>query len=170
MFALHYLASAFSSGSTDAIAIDVENNSITTYLKEEPPSLNSTITTDAVSGMVLSHVMEGLLRMSVDDKLEAGLAERWGVTPTHATFWLRENALWSDGKPITAADFIFSWKTALRPETASEYAFLLYSIKNGRAVNEGTLPVDALGVSSPDPRTLVVELEQTMAFFGKTEV
>ena len=104
---LHYLASAFSSGSTDAIAIDVENNSISTYLKEEPPSLNSTITTDAVSGMVLSHVMEGLLRMSVDDKLEAGLAERWEVTPTHATFWLRENALWSDGQPITAADFIF---------------------------------------------------------------
>lgn len=170
MFALHYLASAFSSGSTDAIAIDVENNSITTYLKEEPPSLNSTITTDAVSGMVLSHVMEGLLRMSVDDKLEAGLAERWEVTPTHATFWLRENALWSDGQPITAADFIFSWKTALRPETASEYAFLLYSIKNGRAVNEGTLPVDALGVSAPDPRTLVVELEQPMAFFDKTVV
>ena len=82
MFALHYLASAFSSGSTDAIAIDVENNSISTYLKEEPPSLNSTITTDAVSGMVLSHVMEGLLRMSVDDKLEAGLAERWEVPPT----------------------------------------------------------------------------------------
>ena len=55
MFALHYLASAFSSGSTDAIAIDVENNSISTYLKEEPLSLNSTITTDAVSGVVLSH-------------------------------------------------------------------------------------------------------------------
>ena len=83
--------------------------------------------------MVLNHVMEGLLRMSVDDKLEAGIAERWEVTPTHATFWLRDNALWSDGQPITAADFIFSWTTALRPETASEYAFLLYSIKNGRA-------------------------------------
>ena len=170
MFALHYLASAFSSGSTTAIAVDPENNSISIYLKEEPPSLNSTITTDSVSGMVLNHVMEGLLRMSVDDKLEAGIAERWEVTPTHATFWLRDNALWSDGQPITAADFIFSWTTALRPETASEYAFLLYSIKNGRAVNEGTMPAEALGVSAPDPHTLVVELEQPMAFFDKTVV
>ena len=136
MWLLQALASLVGSSTTAANAVDVQNNSITIAISTEPPQLNSTLATDASSGMILGHVMEGLLRMSMDDQLEPGIAERWEVTETQAKFWLRDNAKWSDGVAVTAHDFIFAWKTALKPETASEYAFLLYPIKNARAVNE----------------------------------
>ena len=138
MWLLQALASLVGSSTTAANAVDAQNNSITIAISTEPPQLNSTLATDASSGMILGHVMEGLLRMSMDDQLEPGIAERWEVTETQAKFWLRDNAKWSDGVAVTAHDFIFAWKTALKPETASEYAFLLYPIKNARAVNEGT--------------------------------
>ena len=95
------------------------------------------------------------------------IAKRWEVTETHATFWLREDAKWNDGVTVTAHDFIFAWRTALKPELGSQYAFLLYAIKNGRAINQGTLPSENLGVYAPDDFTLVVELERPVAFFDR---
>jgi oligopeptide transport system substrate-binding protein len=167
MMGLQGLASIVGSGTTTADAIDIENQSITIAIRTEPPQLNTTLATDSSSGMILAHVMEGLLRMSMDDQLEPAIATRWEVTDQHATFWLRRDAKWSDGEAITAHDFMFAWKTALLPELGSEYAFLLYAIKNGRAINEGTMPPDSLGVSAPDDFTLVVELERPIAFFDK---
>ena len=131
--------------------MDEDANSISIIIREEPPQLNSSRATDAISGMVLGHVMEGLVRMGLDDRLEGAVAERWEVTPTQATFWLRKNAKWSDGQPVTAADFIFAWQTALKPETGSQYAFLLFTIQNAEAINQGTLPASALGVSGTRP-------------------
>ena len=170
MLALHYAGSALSGSDGDVSAVDEDANSISIIIREEPPQLNSSRATDAISGMVLGHVMEGLVRMGLDDRLEGAVAERWEVTPTQATFWLRENAKWSDGQPVTAADFIFAWQTALKPETASQYAFLLFSIQNAEAINQGTLPANALGVSSPDPYTLVIDLARPVPFFDKTLV
>jgi oligopeptide transport system substrate-binding protein len=70
-----------------------------------------------------------------------------------ATFWLREDALWSDGQPVTAHDFVFAWRNTLKPETASEYAFILYPIKNAEAINTGKMESDQLGVVAVDDRT-----------------
>jgi oligopeptide transport system substrate-binding protein len=167
MVALHYAGSALSGDNVDINAIDEENNSVSIIIREEPPQLNSSRATDSISGMVLGHVMEGLVRMGLDDRLEGAVAQRWEVTPTHATFWLRDNAKWSDGEPVTAADFIFAWQTALKPETASQYAFLLFAIKNAQAVNNGELSPSELGVTAPDPYTLIVELERPVPFFDK---
>ena len=69
-----------------------------------------------------------------------GVAERWEIRDNGATFWIREEAKWSDGEPVTAHDFEFAWKRVLDPETAAEYAFILYPIKNAEAVNQGDLP------------------------------
>ena len=167
MLVLHYASSSLTGTATDVSAVDVESNSISILLREEPPQLDSSRATDAVSGMVLGHVMEGLVRMGMDGRLEGAVAEDWEVTPTTATFWLRKNAKWSDGKAVTADDFIFSWQTALKPETGSEYAFLLFAVKNAEAINNGTLPASALGVSAPNPNTLVIELERPVPFFDK---
>ena len=167
MWGLQTLASLVGSSTAAAQAIDIKNNTITIALRAEPPQLNTTLATDASSGMILGHVMEGLLRMSMDDQLEPAIAERWEVTETTAKFWLRDNAKWSDGVPVTARDFIFAWKTALTPELGSQYAFLLYPIKNARAINDGELPVEQLGVSAPDDHTLIVELQRPVAFFDK---
>jgi oligopeptide transport system substrate-binding protein len=167
MWGLQGLASMVGSGTIAGKAVDLENQSITIAIRTEPPQLNTTLATDSISGMVLGHVMEGLLRMSIDDRLEPAIAERWKITETQATFWLRDDAKWSDGKPITAHDFIFAWKTALLPELGSEYAFLLHAIKNGRAINKGSMPPASLGVSAPDDFTLIVDLERPIAFFDK---
>ncbi len=167
MWGLQVLASMVGSSTEAAKAVDPEAQSITIAIREEPPQLNSALATDASSGFILGHVMEGLLRMSMDDQLEPAIAHSWEVTEEMATFWLRDDAKWSDGVPITAHDFIFSWRTALLPENASEYAFLLYPIKNARAINEGSMSPDLLGVSAPDDLTLVVELERPVAFFDK---
>lgn len=167
MLALQGLASIVGSSTAAAQAIDRQNNSISIAISEEPPQLNNSISTDASSGMIFGHVMEGLLRMDINDQLAPAIAERWEINQDNATFWLRENARWSDGQPITAHDFVFSWTTALLPETASEYSFLLYSIKNGRSVNEGNLAPDELGVRALDDRTLYVEFERPVPFFDK---
>lgn len=170
MLTLHYAGSALSGTTSDASAVDEDANSISIIIREEPPQLNSSRATDSISGMVLGHVMEGLVRMGLDDRLEGAVAERWEVTPTQATFWLRENAKWSDGQPVTAADFIFAWQTALKPETGSQYAFLLFTIQNAEAINQGALPASELGVTAPDPYTLVINLARPVPFFDKTLV
>ncbi len=147
--------------------VDPATGTITLVLAEEPPQLNSTLTTDQVSGMVLGHVMEGLLRYDAHNRLAPGVAERWEIHDDRATFWLREDARWSDGQPVTAHDFVFAWRTAVDPANASQYAFILFSIRNAEAINNGKLGVDALGVEAVDDHTLAVRLERPVAYFDK---
>ena len=153
------------SGSNDAV--DPATGTLTVFLREEPPQLNSSLSTDQVSGSVLGHVMEGLLRYNEHNQLAPGVAERWELKEHGATFWLREDARWSDGQPVTADDFVFAWRVGLDPINASEYAFILYPIKNGEAINTGSMPLESLGVRAIDDRTLVVEFERPLAYFDK---
>ena len=147
--------------------MDAANNAITVLLRDEPPQLDSTRSTDQVSGVVLGHVMEGLLRYDENNQLAPGMAESWRIEEQGAVFNLREDARWSDGKPVTAQDFVFAWRLVLDPDNASEYAFILYPVKNAEAVNQGLLPGEALGVRAQDDRTLEVDFERPIAFFDK---
>ena len=147
--------------------IDPETGTVTLALAQEPPQLDSTRTTDKVSMLILGHVMEGLLNYDEHNRLAAGVAERWDLRDNGATFWLRENARWSDGQPVTAHDFVFAWQTALDPATASEYAFILYALKNAEAINTGQMSRDQLGVRATSDLVLEVELERPIAHFSK---
>lgn len=167
MFVLDAMASLVGSDNGSSKAVDAASKSITLLLKDEPPQLDSTKATDQVSGQILGHVMEGLLRKDAQQKIQAGVAERWEITPEGATFHLRPDALWSDGRPVTAHDFVFAWRTVVDPKTASEYAFIMYFVKNAEAVNQGTMPVTALGATAVDDRTLKVEFERPLTFFDK---
>ena len=97
--------------------------------------------------------MEGLLTYDYYDQLTPGVAERWEIRDDGATFWLRDDAYWSDGQPVTAHDFVFAWRHAVDPETASQYAFILYPILNAEAINNGELPISYLGVEALDDHT-----------------
>jgi oligopeptide transport system substrate-binding protein len=120
MFVLNALASLTSSAAgMSREAVDVENNTITSYLRQEPPQMNSMLATDAVSGMVLAHVMEGLLRYDQYGELVGGVAERWQLDGNTMTFWLRDDARWSNGEVVTAHDFEFAWKNLLSPTVGS---------------------------------------------------
>jgi oligopeptide transport system substrate-binding protein len=134
-------------------------------MAEDPPQLDSTRATDQVSMFVLGHVMEGLTRYGKGGEAAPGVAERWELRERGATFHLREDARWADGQPVTAHDFVFAWRTAVDPKNASEYAFILYPLRNAEAVNGGKLPPTALGVRALDDRTLEVELERPTGYF-----
>ena len=90
-----------------------------------------------------------------------GCAESWTVSPDgkRYTFTLRRGMTWSDGAPLTAADFVWSFRRALDPRTAFPYASRLFPIRGARAIAAGEKPVESLGVSAPDARTVVMELE-----------
>ncbi len=151
----------------NATSVDAVNQRITIALAQEPPQLNALKATDQVSFFVLGHVAEGLLRYDQRGRLIPGVAEKWEMDAEGATFWLRKNAKWSDGLPVTAHDFVFAWREAVSPATASEYAFVLYPVKNGEKINTGKLDKSELGVTAIDDYTLKVEFEMPCAYFLK---
>jgi oligopeptide transport system substrate-binding protein len=93
------------------------------------------------------------------------VAERWELEDQSATFWLRKDAKWSNGDPVTAHDFVFAWRNVVNPSTASEYAFILYPVKNAEAINQGELPISDLGITAIDDHTLSVVLERPTGYF-----
>ncbi len=165
MWALAWVTEASGTGSADAV--DASTGTITLALSTEPPQLDSTRMTDLVSGRILGHVMEGLLRYDENNRIAPGVASRWEIGLTEATFHLREDARWSDGSPVTAHDFVYAWRTVLDPATASEYAFILHPIEHGAAINRGEAPPAALGATALDDRTLHVRLQRPTPHFEK---
>jgi oligopeptide transport system substrate-binding protein len=139
---------------------------ITLYLNTEPPSLNTVVSDDNTSYQIIDHISEGLLGFDLDNRLVPGVAERWEFDPQRgATFHLRHDARWSDGTPVTAGDFVFAWRQAVDPNVGSVYAYIMYPVRNGEAINQGRLPVESLGVSADDDHTLRVQLERPTPYF-----
>lgn len=167
MAALSWASSFTSTGGNALAAIDFATKTITTSIRDEPPNMDSTRMTDTYSGMIVGHVMEGLLTYGGGNAVAPGVAERWDIRTTGATFWLRDDARWSDGEPVTAHDFVFAWQTVVDPATASNYAFIFYVIKNAEKINRGELPRDMLGVRAVSDRELEVEFENPVAYFDK---
>ncbi|MCR6464878.1 peptide ABC transporter substrate-binding protein [Bacillus paranthracis] len=132
----------------------------------EIPTMDVTKATDSESMNVMRNVFEGLYTLGEDNKLIPGVAQSYDVSEDKKTytFHLRESK-WSDGTPVTAADFVFSWKRAVNPDTAAEYAFLFFDIKNAKRINSKELSIDDLGVKAIDDKTLEVQLEQPVPYF-----
>jgi oligopeptide transport system substrate-binding protein len=112
------------------------------------------------SHQVMDDAMIGLTQSDAAGEPIPGMAKSWEVSADGLTwiFHLRE-AVWSDGVPVTADDFVFSYRRLMSPQMAAEYASLVYFIKNAEAVNAGKLPETALGVRAIDPHTLEITLE-----------
>lgn len=144
-----------------------DKDTVTVNLLGEPPELNSLLTADAVSGDILRACMSGLIQLDSKDKPQGDLAETWDISEDNTvyTFHLREDVLWSNGEPVTAADFIYSWTHIMTASNAAPYAFLLYeNIKNGQAFYDGTATAAELGIQATDDFTLRVELENPMPY------
>lgn len=144
---------------------DVAAQRISLMLKAEPPNLNSLVASDNISGFVLTHVMEGLLQYNERNELVPGVAERWELREDGATFWLRRDARWSDGRPVVAADFVFAWRQVVTPATASPYALVMAPLRNAERITRGELPPTALGVRATDAYRLDVEFERPCPYF-----
>jgi len=129
----------------------------------EPRTLDPGLITDTYSSFFAQNLFEGLLIWDqAGQATQPGIAERHEVSEDGRTwtFHLRHDAIWSNGDPVTATDFLVAWRRVLNPEFGSDYASLLYPIKGARALAEGE-EVDAhsLGVEVRDRFTLVVTLE-----------
>ena len=137
----------------------------------EPRELDPAISTGVPESKILDNLFEGLTTLD-PFTLEPipGVAKSWTVSKDGKvyTFKLRHDAKWSDGRAITAEDFVWSWRRAVSPKLASEYAYQLYYIKNGEKINLGAIKdLKRLGVSALDKHTLKVELENPTPFFLK---
>jgi oligopeptide transport system substrate-binding protein len=135
----------------------------------EPESLDPAIVTGQADMRPVLALFEGLTRYNPTNAFPMpGLAERWEISPDGRVylFHLRSNLVWSTGEPITAQDVVYSWRRALDPATASEYAGQLFYITNAEAYNTGKLRDPAqIGVAALDSRTVRVELNQPTPFF-----
>lgn len=96
-----------------------------------------------------------------------GQARAWTISPDGLvyTFHMRPGLVWSDGTPLTAHDFVWSWRRVLAPETAARNASLLYPIRGAEAFNKGESDGSDLGLAAPDDSTFVVTLGHPTAYF-----
>ena len=157
---------AVSEGGSDTSA--PEGNVIKYVMAGEPETLDPNMNNYAASSNVLLNLFTGLYQYTADGTgVEPACAESYTVSEDGLTytFKLREGLKWSDGSPLTAADFEYSWKRTLKEDTASPAAFELYVIKNGEAYNYGECTEDEVGVKAIDDTTLEVVLENPTAYF-----
>lgn len=164
-----FVVLVFAAHQASAKGVDAENSAITASLSGEPPTLDSSISEDSESNFILSQVKEGLVNVDHRGKLVPGVAERWEVTDTGATFYLRPNAKWSDGKQVTAHDFEYAWQRTVTPTTgASGSTFMYFVLDNALEIIQGKQPPSALGVKTIDDLTLKVTTSQYVPYIVQT--
>ncbi len=134
----------------------------------EPGSLDPALSTGTHDSWILDHTFEGLMKYDKDGKLVPGMAaEKPEISEDGLTytFKLRDDIKWSNGDPITANDFEFSWKRLADPETASDYAYQLDYVKGATAFTSGEGKADDVAVKAIDEKTLEVQLNNLTPFF-----
>ena len=136
---------------------------------DEFSSLDPQIVEDVSGSAIIRDLFEGLLNEDADGNLVPGVAESWEASDDKMTytFNLRDNAKWSNGDPVTAGDFVYAWRRAADPETASPYSWYmdLMSIENVADVLSGDKEPIALGVRAIDDLTLEVKLTTPLSYF-----
>ncbi|HDR7782498.1 MULTISPECIES: peptide ABC transporter substrate-binding protein [Bacillus] len=134
---------------------------------QEIPTMDVSKSTDTLGSQILGNTMEGLYRLDKDNKPIPAAAESSTKSEDGKkyTFKLRKDAKWSNGDPVTAKDFVYGWQRLLDKNTAAEYAFIAYYIKNAEAINKGEKAATELGAKAVDDYTLEVELEKPVPYF-----
>ncbi len=134
----------------------------------EPESLDFATSSSVAASNIQRDMAEGLLGLAADASLIPGAAERWEVSPDGLvyTFIMRKDGKWSNGEPVTAHDFVYSFRRVVNPKTASEYAFILYPIKNAEEIATGKLQdITQLGAAALDNAILRITLKAPTPYF-----
>lgn len=156
---------------------------ITLNIASEPQSIDPALNSAVDGAIMIGHMFEGLMKWvdsgvetagsdgtCTNASLDYGQAESYEKvvnddgTVTY-TFTLREDARWSDGKPVTAQDFVYSWQRLVSPETAADYNYMIDCVVNANEIMAGEKDPEELGVSAPDDRTFVVTLASDLPYF-----
>lgn len=164
---LSFLLAGCSTTGSFAKETDPEVQEISVSLPAELTTLDTTQTTDKVTFTVIQHLFEGLYRFDEKSQPVPGLAEE-AVTSEDGktyTFKLKEEAKWSDGQQVQAADFAYAWKKLVDPKTMGPNAYLLDNVVNSQDIREGNADIATIGLETPDEKTFVVHLEQPQPSF-----
>lgn len=131
----------------------------------DPNTLDPQLAQAVNESAILRELFQGMVTDGPDGGPVPGLAKSWEVSPDGLvwTFHMRP-ALWSDGVPVTARDFVYAYRRMLDPKTGSAYAYLLYVIKNAQPLNSGHASPDSLGVRALDDETLQLTLEHPASY------
>ncbi|WP_054658795.1 peptide ABC transporter substrate-binding protein [Apilactobacillus ozensis] len=130
------------------------------------PTLDVSKATDHVSAETLSNSNEGLLNSAKDSKVAPGVAESYKVSKDGKTYTFNlRHSKWSDGKPVTAKDFVYGWQRSVAPKTASQYSYLFDHVKNATEISQNKAPVSSLGVKADGDYKLVVTLSKPQSYF-----
>ena len=164
-------AAGISSDAAASTATPVASGVDMNVMLETPvESLDPQQATDGTSFEVIANYTDGLMQMDADGKAVPAIAESYDLSEDGLiyTFHLREDANWSNGTPVTAADFVFAWQRAVDPAVASEYSYMLSDIgqiKNAAEIIAGEKDKSELGVTAVDEKTLQVELNVPVSYF-----
>ena len=133
----------------------------------DPESLDPHKTSTVYEANILRDLFMGLTTENAKAETVPGAAESWTISPDGKvyTFKLRADGKWSDGTPVTADDFVFSWRRAVDPATASEYAYMLAPVVNAEDITAGKKKLEELGVKAIDANTLEVTLNASTPYF-----
>ena len=164
------------SGNTDAAqtsgttASGDGSSDLNIMLETPVESLDPQQATDGTSFEVIADYTDGLMQMDADGQAVYAIAESVDVSDDGLTytFHLRDDANWSNGEAVTAADFVFAWQRAVDPEIASEYSYMLSDIGqivNAQDIIDGTKDKSELGVTAVDDKTLEVKLNVPVSYF-----
>ncbi|MGL6229941.1 peptide ABC transporter substrate-binding protein [Aeromonas rivipollensis] len=138
----------------------------------EPASIDPQMVEESAGSDIVNDLFEGLYTLDGDGKLQAAGALGYELddTGTIYTFKLRPDAKWSNGEPVTAADYVYGWQRAADPKNASNYAWFieLTGVANASEVVQGKKSPDALGIKALDDHTLQITLKAPVPFFLKT--
>lgn len=156
---------------------------ITLNIASEPQSIDPALNSAVDGAIMLGHMFEGLMKWKdsgvetpgsdgtcTNAELTEGQAESYEKvvnddgTVTY-TFKIRSDARWSDGKPVTAGDFVYSWQRLVTPETAADYNYMIGSVVNANEIMAGDMDPTELAVSAPDDSTFVVTLTSDLPYF-----
>lgn len=144
------------------------DQSLVRHIKDEPASLDPAKAVGLPEIQVIRDLFEGLVNQNEKGQLEPGVATKWQSNDNRTwTFTLRDNARWSDGTPVTAQDFVYSWQRLVDPKNTSPFAWFaaLAGINNAQAIIDGKMPADKLGVTAVDARTLRIQLDKPVPYF-----
>ncbi len=161
-------ASGSADASADTSAPAAGDKSVTVAITADLNTMDYHVATDGTSFIMHSMCIGGLTQLDENAQPVPDLAESWDVSEDGKvyTFHLRDGLTWSNGTPLTAADFVYGWQRLVDPDLQSEYAFIekAVGVKNASAVFAGELPAEELGVKALDDKTFEVTLDNPSGF------
>ena len=135
----------------------------------EPQGIDPHLVTGVPESHIVRALFEGLaVKNPITLEPEPGVAERWEISPdgTVYTFFINPQAKWSNGEPVTASDYVWSWERALHPETGSLYAYMLFPVVNAEKFASGAIDdFTEVGIKSLDAQTLRISLNAPTPYF-----